>query len=133
VADAFEDQDWVRTGVAAAMIRTLDSGSQAALETVTHLLTSTLPNRTKQEFTGLFKKRLFRVSVTLGDDVLSLEVDEHGSLVPYRVHTSRGIALKREVWTMAEWVAALVQALEEKAASDAKSRDALANWLRRDM
>src|SRR5271154_5848403 len=107
MADGFEDQEWVRTGVAAAMLRWLDSGTDDALQAVAKLLGSALPNRTKLEYKGLFSKKLFRVTVTLGEDVLSLEADSLGGLVPTRVHMSRGIALKREEWPLEAWVRAL--------------------------
>ncbi len=123
--DDFEDQDWVRTGVASAMLRSLESGNQEALELVGKLMNSSLPNHSKLEYKGLFTKKLVKASVSLGEDVMSLELDAHGGLVASRVHTSRGIALKREEWPMEGWVAALVAALEEKATSDGKAREAL--------
>jgi hypothetical protein len=130
MADAFEDQDWVRTGVAAAMLRSLDSGSQATLDAVAKLLTSALPNRIKVESKGLLTRKICKVSLSLDDDVLALEIDSHDALVASRVHTSRGISLKREVRPIQEWVAALVELLEEKARNDSVARDALEAWLR---
>ena len=129
MADSFEQQEWVRTGVAAAMVRSLDRGSPEALRTVANLLTSALPNRTKLEFKGLFTKKLSRVTLTIGEDALSLELDSTGSLLATRVHMSRGIALKREEWPLDQWIGALVTALEAKAESDETARRALAAWL----
>jgi hypothetical protein len=129
MSDSFEAQDWVRTGVAAAMLRSLDGDSQQALEATAKLLTSTLPNRTKLETKGLFSKKLIKVTVTLGEDLLSLETDIMGTLIPSRVHTSRGIALKRQTLPLEEWIATLVDALEEKAQSDSAAREALEKWL----
>lgn len=131
MSDAFESQDWVRTGVAAAMLRSLDKAGPEALQSVGAMLSNALPNRTKLDFKGLFAKKLCKVTVNLGEDSLALELDPSGGLIATRVHTSRGIALKREEWPLEQWVAALVASLEEKARSDERARDALANWLGR--
>jgi len=131
MADSFEQEDWVRTGVAAAMVRSLDRGSPEALQSVANLLTSALPSRTKLEYKGLFVKKLSRLTLTIGEDALGLEIDLSGSLIATRVHMSRGIALKREEWPLDQWVAALVSALEAKAESDDNARKALALWLGR--
>ena len=129
MSDSFEEQEWVRTGVAAAMLRSLDRGSTQALQAVAGLLSSALPGRTKLEYKGLFAKKLSRVTLTIGDDSLSLEVDPQGSLLATRVHMSRGIALKREEWPLDQWVEALVVALEAKAEGDASAKQALSDWL----
>ncbi|MHB8635971.1 MAG: hypothetical protein ACYC96_05810 [Fimbriimonadaceae bacterium] len=131
MADAFEEQEWVRTGVAATLLRSLDGASPDALQSVATLLRSALPNRTKLEFKGLFAKKLFRVTVTFGDDAMALELDAVGGLLATRVHISRGIALKREEWPLDRWVAALVAALEAKAESDETARRALDVWVGR--
>lgn len=130
--DSFEDQDWVRTGVAAAIVRSLDGAGPHALQAVADLLIKLLPQRTKLEYKGLLSKKLFRATVTLGEDALSLELDAMGGLIASCVHISRGIALKRELWPLEQWVAELVEALEAKAAADESARRALEAWLGRD-
>jgi hypothetical protein len=129
MSDSFEQQDWVRTGVAAAMMRSLQAGNQPALEATAKLLTSALPSRTKLEYKGLFTQKLVKVSVSLGDDVLTLRTDPQGGLEAARTHTSRGIALKSEIMAMEEWLSTLIVALEEKARSDSASAAALEAWL----
>ncbi|HLK16852.1 MAG TPA: hypothetical protein VKT78_18735 [Fimbriimonadaceae bacterium] len=129
MADEFESQDWVRTGVSAAMLRSLDRGSPEALQSVADLLNSILPTRTRLELKGVFAKKLVKVSVTLGEDVMSLELDPAGGLLAGRVHMSRGIALKREEWPLADWIQVLVGALEARANEDARARAALKAWV----
>lgn len=131
MADSFEDQEWVRTGVAAALIRSIEQSAPEALQSVATLLQHVLPNRCRCDYRGFLAKKLSKVSVSLGDDVLALEIDGHGALLATRVHTSRGIALKREEWQLEEWIRILTATLESKAAEDAAARAALEAWLGR--
>jgi hypothetical protein len=131
MSDGFEQQDWVRTRLAGSVLSALDSGGLEALQAFADFAKKILPARTKLEHKGLFVKTLWRVSVNLGEDQMTLELPPGGSLVASRVHTSRGIALKREAKPLDVWVAELTEAIEAAAAQNEAARAALGAWMGR--
>src|SRR5689334_15938639 len=98
MADDFEQQDWVRIGVAGALARQYAAEQREFLESLAGMLDLAMPAETQIERSGgLFsKKTTRRVTVNLPANRYTLEDAGHGSLRALRTHVVRGIALKTE-------------------------------------
>lgn len=130
MADDFEQQDWVRIGVAGALSRQYAAEQRDFLESLTNMLESALPGETKVDRAGgLFAKKVAkRVTVDMGGNRYALEDAGHGSLRALRTHVVRGIALKSEEIPVQDWLDEVGAALDERAKTSAAARDALARF-----
>jgi hypothetical protein len=128
MADDFEEQAWVKFGVAAELSKQYAADQRSFLENLATLLESVLPQET--EITrkgGLFsKKTVQRITVTLSENRFILEDVGRGALQAARVRVVRGIALKTESIPVEEWVTALSDHIDERARTNQAARDALA-------
>ncbi len=127
MSDEFEQQEWVRIGVAAALAKQYAADQRAFLESLAQMLTHALPDQTEIERRGgLFaRKTVSRVTVSLGDFQYQLEDAPHGDLRATLNHIVRGIVLKKEEIAVPQWVEEISAALEERAQTNAAAKDAL--------
>lgn len=128
VADEFEEQAWVKFGVAATLSKQFAADQRSFLENVAKLLEGMLPEETEiNRRGGIFsKKTVHRITATLGEDRFILEDHGHGSLQASRVRVVRGIALKTQPIAIEDWVTALSDHIDERAKTSQAARDALA-------
>jgi hypothetical protein len=131
MSDAFEQQEWVKFGVAATLSKQYAADQRQFLELLAQMLQRALPDETQLERKGgLFsKKTLYRVIVLLGGNRYDLEDPGRGPLIAKRVQIVRGIALKTEEIPVEMWLSELGAALDERARSSAAAREALANMI----
>lgn len=129
MAGDFEDQGWVRLGVAAALGREAAADGKAFLPFLARLLQGAMPDETEVRTQGLFKKAVVGVSVDLGGTRYTVEDPGRGPLAASRVQVVRGIALKTEAIGIAECLAELEVALEARAKESTQARSALASML----
>ncbi|HZO91192.1 MAG TPA: hypothetical protein VFB38_22905 [Chthonomonadaceae bacterium] len=128
MADEFEQQEWVKFGVAATLSRQYAADQRLFLDLLARMLESALPEEAQIERRGgLFsKKTVQRVTVTLGENRYMLEDPGRGPLRAFRTRVVRNIALKTEPIPVQDWLAELSAALEERARTSAAAREALA-------
>ena len=127
----FEEQDWLKFGVAAALSKQYAADERVFLELLAQMLERALPNEVEiGKRGGLFsKKTVQRVSVILGDNRYTLEDPGRGSLRAARTHIVRGIALKTEEIPVQEWLEELGAGLEARAHTSAAAREALSRMV----
>jgi hypothetical protein len=127
VSDEFEQQDWVKFGVAAALSKQYGADQRTFLELLASMLEGALPGEAEiGRHGGLFSKKIVqRVTVTLGDNRYTLEDPGKGNLRATRTRVVRGIALKTEEMPMQEWVTELGAFLDERARTSQAAREAL--------
>ncbi len=127
--DSFEDQEWVKFGVAAALHKEYVSDQREFLQRLAQTLEAALPDETEVERRGLIKKVLVSVTVTLGENRYVFTDPGKGAIVATRTHIVRGIALKNEPVPVEVALAEMSQAVEQRMSESSKARDALANLL----
>lgn len=127
MSDEFEEQEWVRVGVAAALSKQYAADQQTFLEELAQMLTSALPDEAEiQRSGGLFsRKTVHKITVPMGEFQYHLELPGRGGLAATRHHVVRGIVLKKEEIPVPQWVDEVSAALEERARTNAAARDAL--------
>ncbi len=127
MSDEFEQQDWLKFGVAAALSKQYGADQRAFLEMLASMLDAALPGEVEIERRGgLFsKKTVARVTVPLADNRYSLEDPGRGNLRATRTRVVRGIALKTEELPMQEWVTEIGAFLDERARTSQAAREAL--------
>jgi len=127
MSDEFEQQDWVKFGVAAELTKQYAADQKLFLDLFAKTMETALPEQTEvKRGGGLFaKKTIRRVSTTLGDNRYTLEDSGHGLLRASRTHIVRGIALKTEEMVMEVWIQELGAALDSQAQTSAAAREAL--------
>ena len=131
MADDFEQQEWVKFGVAATLSKQYAADQREFLDLLAKMLNGVLGTETEIAWRGgLFsKKTVQRITVTLGDNRYSLEDPGRGPLQAARVRVVRGIALKTEPMAVQDWVSELSEALDARVQSSAAAREALAKLL----
>ena len=131
MSDPFEQQEWVKFGVAATLSRQYASDQRMFLDLLAQMLEGALPDEAEiSRKGGLFsKKTVQRVTVVLGDYKYALEDPGRGPLQATRIRIVRGIALKTEAISVEEWLAELGAALDERASTSAAAREALARMI----
>ena len=131
MSDAFEQQEWVKFGVAATLSKQYAADQRMFLDLLAQMLEGALPGEVEiGRKGGLFaKKTVQRVTVTIGDYRYTLEDPGRGPLVATRIRIVRGIALKTETIPVEEWLAELGAALDERAGASAAAREALARMI----
>ena len=127
--DGFEDQEWVRQGVALALAREYERDARNFLGLFAENLERTLPDATTVERKGIFKKTVFRVTLDLGGTRLTIEDPGKGPLVGKRGQVVRGITLKTEEAPISELLEQIGQELQKRAARNAEAQAALGRWL----
>lgn len=130
MADEFEDQEWVKIGVAAALAKQYEEDQRALLPLLADSFEKTFPGKTQRKTKGLFgAKRTVGMEVAVDDYVYSIEDGGTGSLLATRKKMVRGIALKTEEIPMDACLAELAQALEIRAQTSSATHKALAESL----
>jgi len=131
MSDAFEQQEWVKFGVAATLSKQYASDQRQFLELLVQMLERALPDETTVERKGgiFSKKTVYRVAVSLAGSRYDLEDPGRGPLIAKRVQIVRGIALKTEEIPVETWLSELGAALDDRAKSSAAAREALANMV----
>lgn len=131
MSDEFEQQEWVKLGVAGALSRQYGEDQRNFLEMLADMLSSAMPEEVEiKKRGGLFsKKTLQSVTVTLGDQRYTLEDPSYGSLHAFRTKIVRGIALKTEEMEVPDWLDSLGVSLEEKMKVSSTAREALSRLL----
>ena len=128
--DAFEDQAWVRMGVASALDREYQSDQRSFLALLAQALEKALPGETELKHAGFFSnKRIVSVSLLLANDRYTIEDPGRGPLRATRVHVVRGIAVKTEEIAMEQALAEIGEALDQRAKTSEAARNALASML----
>ena len=127
MSDPFEQQEWVKFGVAAALSKQYAADQREFLGLLAQMLEGALPGEVEiARKGGLFsKKTVQRATVTMGDYRYALEDPGRGPLLASRIRVVRGIALKTETIPVEEWLAELGAALDERAVKSAAAREAL--------
>ena len=128
--DEFEPQ-WLKIGVAAELAKRYGAEGRDFLNGLATMLEHALPEATQIERGGGWfgPKKLQRIIITLDDMRYVLSAGERDSLQATCTHIVRGIALKTETFTVAEWLELLGAALQERARTHRDTREALANWV----
>jgi hypothetical protein len=128
MSDDFEQQEWVKFGVAATLSRQYAADQRTFLELLAQMLEGALPGEAEiGRRGGLFsKKTVQRVTVTLGEHRYTLEDLGRGPLHATRARVVRGISLKTDEIPIQNWLDELGAALDERARTSAAARDALA-------
>jgi len=129
MSNSFEDQAWVRLGVAGALQQEYVKDQGFFLELLVKTLQTALPDETELKTRGFLKKTLAGISVNLGDNRYSFDKPEHGPVIATRTRIVRGIALKNEEIPVSQALQELGEALEQRAAKSGDARQALANVL----
>jgi len=128
--DSFEDQAWVKLGVASALDRAYVADQRQFLTFLAQALEKALPGETELKHSGFFSyKRIVSVSLQLGNDRYTIEDPGRGPLIAMRVHVVRGIAVKTEEISMEQALAEIGEALDHRAKTSEAARNALAAML----
>lgn len=128
MSDEFEQQEWMKFGVAATLSKQYAADQRTFLDLLATMLETALPDEVEvSRHGGLFakKKTVQRITVTFGDNRYVLEAPGRGNLQAARIRIVRGIALKTEAIRVEEWVAELGAVLDERARTSAAAREAL--------
>ena len=127
MSDSFEQQDWVKFGVAAALSRQYAADQHAFFEDLATMLERALPEATQVvRHGGIFsKKTVQRITLTIVENRYILESPTHGSLQASRTHVVRGIALKTEAIPIPDWLEEIGGLLDQEARGSQAAREAL--------
>lgn len=127
MSDDFEQQEWLKFGVAATLSKQYAADERQFLEQLAVMLESALSGEIDITRKGSFftKKRVQRVMVTFGDNRYTLEDQGRGPLQAAKIRIVRGIALKTESMTVPDWLTEIGAALDERARTSAQARAAL--------
>lgn len=130
MSDSFEDQEWVKLGVASALAKQFESDQRHLLQLLAQSFERDFPGQTKTRTKGLFSaKHVVALEITLGDFAYTIEDSGSGSLFATKKKIVRGIALKTDPIPVPDCLAELAQALETKARTSAETHNALAEAL----
>src|SRR5438874_3347137 len=114
MADEFEQQDWVKVGVAAELAKQYAADQRALLENLASMLESAFPAETVVvRKGGIFsQKRISAIRIHFGEYSYNLEDTGHGPLRASQTKIVRGIALKTEEIPVEDWLELLGEELE---------------------
>jgi hypothetical protein len=129
VSDSFEDQSWVKMGVAGALEREYVKDQTFFVQQLAKTLSDALPGEVQTITTGFLKKTVVGVVVSFGDVRYTFEKPDHGPVFALKTKVVRGIALKSDEVDVGLALQELGEALELRAAKSGQARSALANAL----
>ena len=128
--DSFEDQGWVRLGVATALDKAYAADQRQFLGFLANALEKALPGEADIKRAGFFNnKHVVGISVHLGNDQFVIEDLGRGPLRAAKGHVVRGITVKTEEIPMAQALAEIGEALDHRAKTSEAARNALAMML----
>lgn len=125
-------EEFSEVGVAGALANAYAQDTRGFLPLLGIVLTGALPDETLIERKGgLFQreKPVRKVSVTLGDQIYSLEDLGRGPLMAHRSKVVRGITLKTEPLPVEEWLAELSAEIATRADQNERAFFALRSVL----
>lgn len=128
MSDDFEQQEWLKFGVAATLSKQYAADQREFLGMLATMLDTALPEEAEIVKRGGFfsTKTVAKVILTFGERRYTLEDPGRGSLLATRTRVVRGIALKTESISMEEWLAELGANLDDRMQTNAAAREALA-------
>ena len=129
MSGAFEDQDWVKLGVASAMQNQFNRDQREFLPLIATTFEKSLPAETVVKTKGVFKKSVVGVQITLGEYRYQLEDVGSGNLVASRAKVVRGVSLKTDELAVPAFLEELMLAVEERLGSSEAARNALSAML----
>jgi len=129
VSDSFEDQSWVRLGVAGALEKEYLKDQSFFIEMLAKTLQGALSGEVETKTKGFLKKSVVGVQISLGDSRYTFEKPDHGAVFALKTKVVRGIALKSDQIEVAQALQELGEALEQRAAKSGDARNALATAL----
>ena len=123
----------LQLGVAVYLAKSYGEDERDFLESAALMLERALPDATNIERGGAFWSKIRPVKtlkVTLGELEFSLANRDKSAPLEAQIRRSvRGVALKTESVSMADWIARLSASLSERAAQSHAAREALEAWL----
>ncbi len=123
---------WATLGVAGSLATSYAQDARNFLPLLASVLGASLPAETEIERKGgLFQKQkpIHKISVTLGDQIYTLEDAGRGLLAAHRVKIVRGITLKTEPMPVEDWLAELSAEITARAGQSEKAYFALRDLL----
>ncbi len=130
MSDSFEDQGWVKLGVATALDRAYAADQRQFLTFLANALEKALPGEVEIKRAGLFSnKRIVGLSLQLNNDQYTIEDPGRGPLIALHGHVVRGIKVKTEEISMEQALAEIGAALDHRAKTSEAARNALATML----
>ncbi len=131
MSDDFEQQDWVKVGVAAELAKQYAADQRALLENLASMLESAFPAETSVfRKGGLFaKKSISKIKVQIGEFRYNLADTGRGPLQASRTKIVRGIALKTEELPVEDWLTILGDEMEAHTQHHAQAREALSKFV----
>jgi hypothetical protein len=128
--DNLEPEGWERVGVSAALAKSYAGDEREFLALLGTLLESALDTDIRIERRGFFGGgAIHRIVLALGDYTYVIEDPGRGPLTASRKRLVRGVALKSEQMRVPEWIDALGAAIEERATTSQRARDALSRLI----
>ena len=127
--DDFEQQDWVRQGVAAALSREYEADARSFLASFAENMERTFPDATEVNRKGMFTKTVSKVTITLQSSRLTIEDRGKGPLIGTRGKVVRGIVLKTEDARIEDLLAELGEELQHRAGLNEGAKRAIGQWL----
>lgn len=128
--DNLEPEGWERVGVSAALAKSYAGDEREFLALLGTLMESALDTETRIERRGLFGGgSIRRIVIALGDYTYVIENSGRGPLTAARKRLVRGVAVKTEEMRVPEWIDALGAAIEERATTSQRARDALSRLI----
>ncbi len=125
-------EGWEALGLAGSLAHSYAQDARGFLPLLAAVLESAMPEETEVERKGgLFQKQkpVRQVSVTLDDQIYTLEDTGRGPLVAQRVKIVRGIVLKTDSLPIEEWLSELGAAITASAGRSEKAFFALKDLL----
>jgi hypothetical protein len=127
--DEFEDQPWMKIGVAGNLLQEYGADQVAFFRMLAQLFESALPAETEIKHRGMFGgKTIESLRISLGGDVYSM-TEKKGRVTAARTHVVRGIALKTEEIPVEEWLAEIETGLQNLAQKHEGAQRALREML----
>jgi hypothetical protein len=128
--DNLEPEGWERVGVSAALAKSYTADEREFLALLGTLMESALDTETRIERRGFFSGgSIHRIVIALGDYTYVIEDPGRGPLIAARKRVVRGVALKSEEMPVPEWIDALGAAIEARATTSQRARDALSKLI----
>lgn len=125
-------ESWAALGVAGSLATSYVQDARNFLPLLASVLGASLPAETEIERKGgLFQKQkpIHKISVTLGDQIYTLEDAGRGPLTAQRLKIVRGITLKTEALPIEDWLAELSAEITARAGQSEKAYFALRDLL----
>jgi len=128
--DNLDPEGWERVGVSAALAKSYAEDEREFLAVLGSLMESALGTETRVDRRGFFGGgAIQRIVIPLGDYTYVIEDPGRGPLSAARKRVVRGVALKSEEMQVPEWIDALGAAIEARATTSQRARDALAKLI----